>query len=492
MISVGEPDRFEALFDPKGILVAGVSSHPGKFGFVAAHNILRFDYRGDVWLLNRDGGEILGRECVSDVAQIPDGAVDLVFVCTPAAANPDLLRACAAKGVRAAFVASAGYVEAGEEGAAAQDELVALCDDLGILLAGPNGQGVVSTPSSLCAQIVAPYPPRGGIGVVSQSGNFVSSWLNYATHFGVGVSRAVSAGNSASLSVPDYLQYFAHDPETTVGLAYVESIPDGRSFAESVRSVTSHQPVVVVKGGTTGGGAKAAASHTGAMATDDTVFDGIARQIGLSRAQTIEEAYEAAAAFATLPLPTGPRVFVLSTAGGWGVITADAITSAPELELMPLPDDLRVELDARLPPRWSRNNPADLAGGETRDTVPELIDIVAGHPDVDAVLFVGLGIQANQASVERSGAFYPEHGLERIVEYHDRQDRRYADAAVTACEKHGKPVLVSTELAVTQPGNAGVARVRELGHMCFPSTISAVRALRHMVRYAKWSARREP
>lgn len=484
-------ERFRPLFDPRGILIAGVSNHPGKFGFVAAHNVLRFEFTGDVWLLNRDGGEILGVECVSDVSQVPEGAVDLVFVCTPAAANPGLLRACASKGIRAAFIASAGYGEAGEEGMAAQAELVSLCDELGILLAGPNGQGVISTPSSMCAQIVAPFPPPGRIAVASQSGNFVSSWLNYAEHYGVGVSRAVSAGNSAALSVPDYLEYFAADPETGVGLAYVENVPDGAAFATQVRSAAERKPVVMMKGGSTAGGARAAASHTGALATDDGVFDGVCRQLGVSRAHSIEEAFEAAAAFATLPLPRGPNVFVLSTAGGWGVITADAITAAPELELMSLPDDLRAAMDERLPPRWSRNNPADLAGGETRDTVPDLIDLVVSHPEVDSVLFIGLGIQANQGRAERSGRFYPEHGLERIVSYHDRQDRRYAEAAVEACERYRKPVLISTELAITQPDNAGVARVRELGHMCFPSTIAAVRALRHMTRYADWRERRD-
>ncbi|HKE74726.1 MAG TPA: CoA-binding protein, partial [Acidimicrobiales bacterium] len=132
-------ERFRALFEPRGVLVAGASTHPGKFGFVSLHNILACGYAGKVFASNREGGEVLGVPCVTDVADLPDGEIDLVFVCTPAAANPDLLRACAKKGITAAFVASAGYGEAGEEGLAAQADLVALADDLGILLAGPNG-----------------------------------------------------------------------------------------------------------------------------------------------------------------------------------------------------------------------------------------------------------------------------------------------------------------------------------------------------------------
>ncbi len=146
---------------------------------------------------------MLGVQTVADIADLPDGAADLVFVCTPAAVNPELLRACAAKGIRAAFVTSAGYGEAGDEGRAAEHELVALADELGILLAGPNGQGVVSTPAKLCAQIVAPYPPAGRIGVASQSGNFVSSLPELRRCRPASASAAPSrAGNAAAVDRP--------------------------------------------------------------------------------------------------------------------------------------------------------------------------------------------------------------------------------------------------------------------------------------------------
>src|SRR5262249_50048987 len=156
-----------------------------------------------------------------------------------------------------------------DEGRRDEDDLVALCDELGILLAGPNGQGVVSTPARLCAQIVAPYPPAGSIGVASQSGNFGSSFMNWACATGVGISRAVAAGKPAATSVADYLCHYAEDDATSVGLAYVEGIGDGRGFYESMRSVAARMPLVVVKGGATAGGARAASSHTGSLATDD-------------------------------------------------------------------------------------------------------------------------------------------------------------------------------------------------------------------------------
>ena len=176
----------------------------------------------------------------------------------------------------------------------------------------------------------------------------------------------------------------------------------------------------------TAGGQRAAASHTGALASDERIFDGMCRQAGATRPTTVEEAFEAAATFATQPLPRGPRVAVLTTAGGWGVVTADADRRAAGLELLRLPDDLRAAIDAKLPPRWSRNNPVDLAGAETRDTIPEVMDLIASHDAVDAVVYLGIGIQSNQARLMRTGPFFPDHGLERIVAYHERQDERFA------------------------------------------------------------------
>jgi len=483
-------EQFRALFEPRGVLVTGASTHPGKFGFVSLHNILASGYAGGVFGTNLQGEQVLGVQTVADIEALPAGEIDLVFVCTPASANPALLRACAAKGVKAAFLTSAGYGEAGDEGRAAERELIALADELGILLAGPNGQGVVSTPVSLCAQIVAPYPPAGRIAVASQSGNFVSSFMNYARQTGVGISRAVSAGNAAAVTPADYLDWYADDAATAVSLAYVEGIVDGRGLLDRFASVARRKPLVVVKGGATENGARAAASHTGALAADDKVFDGACRQAGVTRAATVEEAFEAAATFATQPLPKGPNTVVLTTAGGWGVVTSDAIARDGRLRLMSLPDDLLAQVDTKLPPRWSRNNPVDCAGGETRDTIPEVMEMIAAHPAVDAVIYLGLGIQSNQARMMREGAFYPDHGLERIVAYHERQDERFAEAAHELSLRYGKPILTATELGIADPDNPGPAAVRRTGRLCYASGNRAVTALGHLWQYAAFRASR--
>ncbi len=484
-------DRFRPLFHPRGIIVAGVASHPGKFGFVTMHNLMRFGYEGELFPVKPDGAEVLGRETLTDVAEVPDGRADLVVVCTPNKVNVPLLEACAKKGVRAAFVASAGYGEAGEEGKAMQVELAAKAEELGLLLIGPNGQGVISTPAKMCAQIVAPYPPPGRIGVASQSGNLVSSYLNYAVSTGVGVSKAVSLGNSAQTGLAEMLEYFAVDPDTDVALAYVEGIADGERFKRAVARLTARKPLVLVKGGASGAGARAAASHTGALASDDRVFDGLCRQYGVLRAPTIEEAFEWAGTLATQPRPRGRRTIVFTSVGGWGVLAADAIATEG-LELIPLPEDIKAKIDTMVPARWSRNNPIDLAGGETRDTIPEVLEMICAHPDVDAVVQLGIGIQSGQAGAFKTGAFYPEHGLERIVGYHEKQDRRFAEAARDASERHGKPVLTVTELAVSNPENPGPAAVRDAGRICYPSAHRAVRALRALVERSEFEQTHTP
>ena len=478
--------HFSALFNPRAIVVIGASSHPGKFGFVSLHNALVNNFAGGVYATNLQSENILGVQTVADLSELPVGEIDLAFFCTPASSNEALLKQCADLGIKSAFIASAGYRESGEAGELAEASLLRLANSLDMLIAGPNGQGVVSTPSSLCLQIVAPYPPVGGISVASQSGNFVSSFLNYSQQSGVGIARAISAGNATQISVENFLHFFASDDETKVALTYVENVGNGESLLQAMKHITAVKPLVVLKGGATAAGSKAAQSHTGAMASNDRVFLGATRSAGAIKVSSVEGAFDTAATFATQPLPRGKKVAVLTTVGGWGVVTADAIARDGILDLVDLSDDLMSQLSALLPPRWSRNNPIDCAGGETRDTVTEIMDIVAGHDSIDAVIFLGIGIQSNQAKMMKAGKFYPDNGLERIVAYHEKQDERYAMTAREVSRKHGKPILIATELAVTDPQNSGPASVRESGAYCYPTGARAAASLAHLYEYAKY------
>lgn len=478
--------HFDALFNPRAIVVIGASSHPGKFGFVSLHNVLANQYSGGVFATNLQRENILGIQTVSDLSELPVGEIDLAFFCTPASSNESLLQQCAQLGISSAFIASAGYRESGESGEVAEASLLSLANSLGMLIVGPNGQGVVSTPASLCLQIVAPYPPQGGISVASQSGNFVSSFLNYSRQSGVGIARAISAGNASQVSIDHFLNYFASDSETKVALTYIENVGDGESLLKSMKNITAVKPLVVLKGGATVAGSKAAQSHTGAMASNDRVFLGATRSTGAIKVSSVEEAFDTAATFATQPLPRGNRVAVLTTVGGWGVVTADAIARDGVLDLVELSGDLMAKLSALLPPRWSRNNPIDCAGGETRDTVTEIMDIVAAHDSIDSIIFLGIGIQSNQAKMMRTGGFYPDHGLERIVSYHENQDERYAKTAREVASKYSKPILIATELAVADPDNAGPTAVRASGAYCYPTGARAATSLAHLYEYAKY------
>ena len=477
---------FDSLFNPRGVVVVGASTHPGKFGFVSLHNLISCGYNGKIFATHLELANVLGVQSVATIDDLPEDEIDLAFVCTPASTNIAILEACSRKNIRSVYITSAGYGEAGESGVQAQQLLKNKARELDILLIGPNGQGLVSTPANLCAQIVGPYPPKGAISVASQSGNFVSSFMNYARFTNVGIARAISAGNAACTGVPEVLDFLTTDDATAVALVYLEGIQDGQKLAASMKSISSAKPLVVVKGGSTSSGALAAASHTGALASNDRVFDGVCFANGVTRVANAEEAFDVAATFATQPLPKGPNVVVLTTVGGWGVVTSDVISNDNVLNLIELPTDLSDAISALLPDRWSHNNPVDCAGGETRDTIPEVMRLIAMHPTVDSIIFLGLGIQSNQARLMTEGHFYPEHGLERIVSYHQRQDERFAQIAAELSIETGKPILVATELGVADIDNPGVKAVQESGRLCYANGQRAAKALALSYRYAKW------
>lgn len=463
------------LFNPRGVVVVGASSHPGKFGFVSIHNILANGYRGRLYGLNQSGEQVLGASMITDISELPKNEVDLAFLCTPAAINEEILRRCAERGVRAAFVASAGYRELGNEGERLERALASTARELGMVLAGPNGQGLVSTPANLCAQIVAPFPPRGSISVVSQSGNFVSSFLNMSKQTGRGIARAVSAGNSAVLNVADYLDFFSTDAATSTTIAYVESIDDGPAFFDAVQRHCEEKPLVVVKGGRTESGKRAASSHTGALASDYRAFAAKCEHVGATVVSDPEEAFDCAAAFDTLPLPRGDRLAILTTVGGWGVVSSDVVHDCTHLRLGGISDSLLSNLDDVMPARWSRNNPLDCAGGETRETVTTALRMLCESGEFDLILLLGVGIQGNQARMMIDGPYAGD--LTRITDYHERQEMRYVDAAADLAAEFGIPVALASEIAVTDPLNATIRQARERSVHVFASGPRAVRSL---------------
>lgn len=475
--------EIQALFNPKGVVVVGASTHPGKFGFVALHNILNSGFTGPIYATNIDEASILGIQTVKDLRAIPPSVVDFAMICVPALAIPETLIEASKIGIKAVFIVSGGYRESGAEGVKAESDLLKLSEELGIVIAGPNGQGFVSTPARLCSQIVSPYPPAGTIAIASQSGNVLSTFMNLARIHNIGISRGVSTGNQTCLGTAEYISYFAEDSATEVIVSYLEGFPDGRAFYESLREASKMKPVIVVRGGTSPEGAKAASSHTGSLATDDRIFREMVKQAGAFLTRDPLIAFELAAAFATQPLPAGKNTLVLTSAGGWGVLTADAISDS-ELNLLHLPDDLMRSIDEYLPPRWSKSNPIDLAGGETRETIPKLIDLVLSHADVDSLIFLGIGIQGNIARSYLESEYLDE-GMRRIAKFHESQEKKYVSALVRGSAEHGKPVLVASELGIADPNNPAIMALRGNNWHCHTSAVSAVAALEALERYSR-------
>ena len=300
--------------------------------------------------------------------------------------------------------------------------------------------------------------------------------MNWSCATGIGISRAVSAGNAAATTVADYLEHYADDDghrrsasptsrasRTAAGFFELDAV-GRRARCRWSWSRAAPPPA----------GARAASSHTGSLATDDRVFDGACRQAGVIRAATIEEAFEAAATFATQPRPTGNRVVVMTTAGGWGVVTADAISRSRLLELAVLPDDLLAEIDTKLPPRWSRNNPVDLAGGETRDTIPEVLEMIAAHDAVDAIVYLGLGIQSNQARMMKDGPVLPRPRARTDRDVPRAAGRPLRRGRGGDLRRHGQADPHRHRAGGRRPVNAGPATVRATGRLCYSSANRAV------------------
>jgi acetyltransferase len=222
------------------------------------------------------------------------------------------------------------------------------------------------------------------------------------------------------------------------------------------------------------------------MASDYLSFATKCESLGACIVDDPEAAFDVGAAFSTLPVPRGGRLAILTTVGGWGVVTSDVVHDLESVNLVHPSEELLGALDDVMPVRWSRGNPLDCAGGETRDTVPTALEILCSSGEVDVVLLLGLGIQGNQAQMMKHGGMLEQAGLQRIVAYHERQEERYVDTAVELARSTGVPVVMATELAVADRDNSAIRRARERGAHVFPSGPRAVRALDHLVRYARF------
>ena len=378
-----------AVLCPSSIAVVGASRQRQTIGGDLFHNLIDGDFAGPVYPVNPAARSVQGVRAFASILDIPD-PVDVAIVVVPAASVAGVARQCARKGVKGLIVVSAGFSEIGPSGAERQAELVAICRDSGLRLIGPNCMGVANTAASvhMNAQFAPIAPLPGNVGFVSQSGALGLALIDHANRLGLGLSTFVSVGNKSDLSGNDFLCYWEGDEATDVILLYLESLGNPRRFARIARRVARSKPIVAVKSGRSTAGARATSSHTGALiGGSDVTVDALFRQAGVIRTDTLAELFDVAALLANQPLPTGPRVAILSNGGGPGILAADACDAAG-LEVPPLSETAHALLAEWLPSTAGIGNPVDMIASATADDYRRAIGEIGADAGIDALIVI--------------------------------------------------------------------------------------------------------
>ena len=377
----------DSFFAPRGVVVVGVSHDPTKLGYAMAQNMQRSGFPGAIHFVNPKRGVLLGQPVYPDVTAVPDPA-DLAMLLLPAAGVPDVLEQCGARGIRAAIIASGGFREAGPEGAALEAECLRIAGGYGMRLIGPNCIGLIDTHLPLNTTFpLPPGPLPGDIGLLSHSGAICAALIDWARAEGLGFSQLVSLGNQADVTEVDVLAPVAQNDYTKVVALYMEGVSNGRRFVQQAIAVARHKPIVALKVGRSAAGQRAAASHTGALAGQESAFDAAFRRAGVLRATTIEEMFNWARALAWCPLPAGAQVAVLTNAGGPGVMAADTL-AARGIPLATLGAETTELLREILPAAASLANPVDLLATATPRQYADCLRLLLADAAVHAVLVI--------------------------------------------------------------------------------------------------------
>jgi len=377
-----------ALLKPRSIAVIGASRRQGTIGNKLFHNILQQDFKGVVYPVNPNAEVVASVKTYPSVLDIP-GEVDLAVVIVPAEIVHQVMEQCGQKGVRGVVVISAGFGESGAEGIEKQERILSIARRYGMRLIGPNCMGVINTDPevNMNATFSSVFPPTGNIALGTQSGALGVAILEYAKNLNIGLSSFVSIGNRADVSSNDLLQYWKEDPATDLILLYLESFGNPRQFARIARSITPTKPIVAVKSGRTLAGSRAAASHTGALATAEVASEALFTRTGIIRVDTLEELFDVANLLSHQPIPSGRRVAILTNGGGPGILTADAC-AARGLELPSLSGKTYSGLKNFLQPRASLTNPIDMTAEATADQYSQALELVAQDDCIDIMIVI--------------------------------------------------------------------------------------------------------
>lgn len=381
-------NQLSAFFEPACVAVVGASRERNKIGSEILHNLVATGFTGTVVPVHPTADSVQGLKAYRRVADIPTG-VDLAVVVVPAAQVPAAVDDCLAKRVPAICIISAGFGECGEDGRVIEREMVRRIRAAGSRLIGPNCMGLLNTDPrfALNATFSPVYPPAGRVAMSTQSGALGLAILDYARQLNIGISSFVSVGNKADVSGNDLLQYWETDPQTAVILLYLESFGNPAKFSHIARRISRTKPIVALKSGRSTAGARAAASHTGALASSDDFVDALFHQAGVIRTDTVTELFDVATLLARQPLPQGRRVAILTNAGGPGILAADACL-AHGLVAADLSAGTRAELKAFLPAAAAVNNPVDMLAAAPPDHYRRAMRLLLADPQVDSVIAI--------------------------------------------------------------------------------------------------------
>ena len=377
----------DAIFKPRRIALVGASPNPRSVAGTVLRNLVGSGFRGVVYPLNPSLESVLGIACWPDVKSLPHRP-DLAVVCSPAAEVPAAVRACGEAGVRGVVVVSAGFRETGAEGLALEQQVLAEARRFhGLRLVGPNCLGFIVPELSLNVTFAEGMPKSGSVAFLSQSGALCTAVLDWAIDQGLGFSYFVSIGNMLDVDFGDLIDYFGEHENTRSILLYVESIRDARRFLSAARAFARSKPIIAYKAGRFPESARAAASHTGALASEDEVFDAAFARAGIVRVYEIADIFHCAELVGRHRAPAGSRLGIVTNAGGPGVMAADGLI-ARRGALAELSAATLAALDECLPPAWSRGNPVDVLGDANSKRYARAVEIVAAEPGVDAVLAI--------------------------------------------------------------------------------------------------------
>jgi len=380
-------DSLHPFFSPQGVAVVGASQDPTKLGYGLARNLVQSNFQGVVHFVNPRGGGLLGRPMYPSVLEVPD-PVDLAVLLIPAKFIPLALKECGQRGIRAIVIAAGGFREIGPEGAALENQCLDIARSYSIRLMGPNSVGLLDTHLPMDATFLPPPGPLpGDVAFISHSGAICAAVIDWARGQSFGLSRLVSLGNQADVNETDILAPVAADPFTKVLTLYLEGVSDGRRFVTEAGQISRRKPIIALKVGRFTSGQRAVASHTGALAGQESAFNAAFRRAGVIRAETSEEVFDWARTLAWSPPPEGRGVAVLTNAGGPGVTAADALESFG-LELSELSEGTHAELSAILPPAASLNNPVDMLASASPEQYAQCLKILLADPGVHSVMVI--------------------------------------------------------------------------------------------------------